>query len=71
MGLKKISIKIKGHPHALNIHFKLLKFLLSFNMGVIVCGLYGYGLYDYMVMHHMKAIGYGFKFLIFGFKVCV
>lgn len=38
-------------------------------MRVIVCGLYGYGLYGYMVMHHTKAIGYGFKFFIFGFKV--
>jgi hypothetical protein len=40
-------------------------------MGVIVCGLYGYGLYGYMVMHHTKAIGYGFKKFIFGFKVYV
>lgn len=40
-------------------------------MGVIVCGLYDYGLYGYMVMHHMKAMGYGFKILIFGFKVSV
>jgi hypothetical protein len=40
-------------------------------MGVIVCGLYGYGLYGYMVMHHTKAIGYGLKILIFGLKMCV